>query len=132
MLEISTDPKDWENIKVPRIVGDRKRPVLLSGFALPHPKGIEDTRILILIEEIGRRRERSAEHAKDYYKLTAREQAVIYRLLEGMTNKEIAKELGIAEQTTKDHIENIMKKMKVSTRTGILAKIFCPDCDSDF
>lgn len=132
MLEISTDPKDWENIKVPHIVGDRKRPVLLNGFALPHPKGIEETRILILMEEIGRRKDHSAEHAKDYYKLTAREQAIGYRLMEGMTNKEIAKELGIAEQTTKDHIKSIMKKMKVSTRTGILVKIFWPDRDSGF
>ena len=129
ILRIWAAPKDWEEIKIAYITGDPKQPVLLTGFAIPHSRGIKDARILILMEKIVQRKAPTASAAKDHFKLTAREQAVVHALLKGLTNKEIARELGITEQTTKDHIKRIMKKIKVSTRTGILARVLTGDHD---
>lgn len=56
-------------------------------------------------------------------KLTPRESEVVYLLLEGKTNKEIAVRIDIGEYTVKDHIKRIMKKLAVTTRAGIVAKV---------
>ena len=45
-------------------------------------------------------------------------------LAQGHTNKGIANALEITEQTVKEHIKHIMKKMRTTTRTGILVRIF--------
>lgn len=55
--------------------------------------------------------------------LTKREQAVVRLLLEGKTNKEVASQMDIGEYTVKDHVKRIMKKLNVTTRAGIVAKI---------
>lgn len=54
---------------------------------------------------------------------TAREGAVANLIRQGFTNKEIASEMGIGVHTVKDHIKNIMGKLKTNTRSGIVAKI---------
>ena len=40
-----------------------------------------------------------------------------------MTNKEIANEMQVTEQTVKEHIKNIMKKTKTLTRTAVLLAV---------
>jgi len=54
--------------------------------------------------------------------LTSREQQVLKLLVEGRTNKEIAKELSIAEETAKKHVENIISKLAASDRTQAAVK----------
>lgn len=49
--------------------------------------------------------------------LTPRQQDVLACLAEGKSNKEIARELGLAEGTVKIHIAGILKALKVSNRT---------------
>ncbi len=56
-------------------------------------------------------------------KLTPRENEVVQLLLEGKTNKEVAVCINIGEYTVKDHIKRIMKKLEVTTRAGIVAKV---------
>jgi DNA-binding NarL/FixJ family response regulator len=48
---------------------------------------------------------------------------VLRQLLKGLTNKEIANNLGISEQTVKDHLKRLMHKMKVTTRTALLSQL---------
>ena len=55
--------------------------------------------------------------------LTAREGAVARLVGRGLTNKEIACELGIGVHTVKDHIKRIMDKLQTTTRAGVAAKI---------
>jgi DNA-binding NarL/FixJ family response regulator len=45
---------------------------------------------------------------------------VVQHLLKGWTNKEIANEMRVSEQTVKEHIKHIMKKTTTMTRTGIV------------
>jgi DNA-binding CsgD family transcriptional regulator len=122
-LQVRTEAKDWEHFRVKRIIGDPKRPVLLRGVGLPDRGGIQQSRILITMEEVGRRQEAVTEQAKELFHLTDREVSVVQNLLKGWTNKEIANELGVTEQTVKEHIKHIMEKTKTTTRTGILVQV---------
>jgi DNA-binding NarL/FixJ family response regulator len=53
---------------------------------------------------------------KDQFGLTRREQQFLALVSRGLTNKEIALELGLAEQTVKNHIHRMLRKMGVSDR----------------
>jgi len=48
--------------------------------------------------------------------LSRRERQVLYLIVEGKTNKEIALNLNIAEQTVKNHIDNLYQKIGVHKR----------------
>lgn len=52
-----------------------------------------------------------------YEELTAREIDVLNALALGLANKEIAEKLGISEYTAKDHLKNILAKLRVADRT---------------
>ncbi|AXO92989.1 DNA-binding response regulator [Bacillus anthracis] len=49
--------------------------------------------------------------------LTKREQEVLQEIAKGRSNKEIAVELHITEQTVKTHVSNILAKLEVDDRT---------------
>lgn len=123
LLEVRNDVKDWEQFQVRRLVKNGTESVLLTGIGLPDHRRPEDSRLLIILEKIGRRQEFTLEDAKVRFGLTERETVVIEHLLKGWTNKEIANAIGISEQTVKEHIKHIMDKTKTSTRTGILVAI---------
>ncbi len=40
---------------------------------------------------------------------------------DGLTNREIAEELSIAEQSAKNHVSNLLRKMNVPNRTAAAA-----------
>jgi DNA-binding CsgD family transcriptional regulator len=123
LLQVWTDAKDWEQIRIKRVIGNPDRPILLSGLGLPDRNESHEARILITMEEIGRRQGAILSQVKDLFRLTDREVTVVENLLKGWTNKEIANELGVTEQTVKEHIKHIMAKTKTTTRTGILVQV---------
>ncbi len=49
--------------------------------------------------------------------LTQRESEVLRQMALGLTNKEIAKALGISYETVKEHVQHILRKIGVSDRT---------------
>lgn len=49
--------------------------------------------------------------------LTAREMEVLENIARGRSNKEIARALGISDQTVKNHITSILRKLVVNDRT---------------
>ena len=53
--------------------------------------------------------------------LTARELEVLHLVAEGLTNREIAERLFIAQKTVSVHVSNILGKLEVSTRTQAAA-----------
>lgn len=53
--------------------------------------------------------------------LTPREQEVIELIGAGKSNKEIARQLGIATYTVKSHVRNVMEKLALHTRLQIAA-----------
>ncbi len=125
-LHVRTEAKDWEQFEVKALAGDPNRPILLRGFGLPDRGGIQQSRIVVTMEEVGRKQTATTEQAKERFQLTEREHAVVEHLTKGWTNKEIANALGITEQTVKEHIKHIMRKTNSTTRTGILAQVLKP------
>ena len=55
--------------------------------------------------------------------LSPRELEVAKLIAEGMTNREIARQLGIQIGTVKDHVHNILDTLKVRSRQGIVALV---------
>ena len=54
---------------------------------------------------------------KSFEELTPREVEVLQHLAQGMANKQIAEALHITEYTVKDHLKNILAKLRVADRT---------------
>jgi len=57
------------------------------------------------------------------FELTRRERQTVELLLQGMTTKEIAHSMNVSSNTVKTYLRQIMTKMRVSRRTGIIGKI---------
>jgi DNA-binding NarL/FixJ family response regulator len=56
--------------------------------------------------------------------LSKREQTILHALQSGQSNKQIAQELFLAEQTVKFHLTNIYRKLGVSSRTEAVRYAF--------
>jgi DNA-binding NarL/FixJ family response regulator len=55
--------------------------------------------------------------------LTKREKEIVSFLVHGLSNKRISSTLHISEKTVKTHLNNIFKKMKVTSRTQIISSL---------
>ena len=123
-LKFRTDPKDWEQIQLSCVVNTLHSSVLVCGTALIDQTHAA-TRILIVMNEFGIAawQDIAIVQAKEDFHLTARETTVVEHLLKGWTNKEIANEMRLSEQTIKEHFKHISEKMRTTTRIGIVMKM---------
>ena len=55
--------------------------------------------------------------------LTRREKEVAALVAQGLTNRQIAKELVVSERTVENHVANILKKVGVHSREQVAASI---------
>jgi two-component system nitrate/nitrite response regulator NarL len=69
-----------------------------------------------LLAEFARQRRATSEPRTPTATLTEREKEVLGLLAAGKTNKEIAGALGIAENTVKNHLKNILEKLHLENR----------------
>jgi len=67
------------------------------------------------------RNDAHAARARKEFQLTRREQQLVPLVSRGLTNKEIAAQLSVSEQTVKNHIHRILRKIGVEDRFGISA-----------
>jgi DNA-binding CsgD family transcriptional regulator len=102
---------------------DLTSPMLLRGFGIPGPADVDQARIIVMLDRISSREPVAMSQACTGFGLTPRGRAVVRCLAQGHTNKEIAQQLGITEQTVKEHIQRLMRKTKTMTRTGLLARV---------
>lgn len=56
-------------------------------------------------------------------RLTSRELDVVEQLRQGMTNKQIARALGISERTVKEHLGSVFRKFGVSDRLQLVLRL---------
>ncbi|ARO18073.1 DNA-binding response regulator [Bacillus tropicus] len=110
--------------------------IVLMDLSMPKMDGIEATKrikqydetikILILssfseqdyvIPALLGRSAVKKEKENPFSMLTKREQEVLREIAKGRSNKEIAAELHITEQTVKTHVSNILAKLEVDDRT---------------
>ncbi len=59
----------------------------------------------------------------DKMEISKREREIVYLLVEGKNNKEIASQLFISEKTVKNHLYNIYKKFSVTNRLMLINRI---------
>ncbi len=90
----------------PQELGDAIR-AANRGEALVHPAGAAR-----LMQEVAARNKPSPADS-----LTARELEVLRLVARGLPNKQIARELEIAEKTIKTHVSNILRKLDIRDRT---------------
>jgi DNA-binding NarL/FixJ family response regulator len=64
---------------------------------------------------------RRADHEDPTADLTPSERKVLDLIGEGMSNREIAERLGVAEKTVKNHITSLLSKMGLQRRTQVAA-----------
>jgi DNA-binding NarL/FixJ family response regulator len=55
--------------------------------------------------------------------LTPRQQEIASRVLRGVSNKRIAGELDLTEQTVKDHLSAVFRKLGIHHRTELAARV---------
>ena len=58
--------------------------------------------------------------------LTRREREVAKLVARGLTNRQIAEELVLSGRTVENHVRNILKKLKLSSRTEVAAWVEAP------
>ena len=56
-------------------------------------------------------------------RLTPREQEIVQSLLRGRANREIASEFGVTEQTIKNQLTTLFKKLGVSGRVELVRRV---------
>jgi DNA-binding NarL/FixJ family response regulator len=59
----------------------------------------------------------SSGHRDNLHGLSSREKVVLVRLTDGRSNKEIARDLDLAEATVKIHVKSLLRKIGVKNRT---------------
>jgi RNA polymerase sigma factor (sigma-70 family) len=68
-----------------------------------------------------REQKRNAEVNSIENTLTSRERELVLLVAEGLSNKEVARKVGVTEGTVKIHLHNIYKKLGVANRTTMAA-----------
>ncbi len=61
------------------------------------------------------------------YHLSPREEEVVFLLLRGYSNKEIARECNLSVETVKEYLKNIYNKFGIHQRTALLAHVLGTD-----
>jgi DNA-binding NarL/FixJ family response regulator len=95
---------------LPALVIRCLRKVSAGGHWFEH-ESVRGVLELVIRREAGRR--------KAAQELTARELELVCKVAEGLRNKDIAKQLKIAEATVKTHLRNIYKKLNCDTRVAL-------------
>lgn len=76
-----------------------------------------------LFDCVAQVKEPSETEAKPNFVLTRRERQLVPMIGEGLTNKEIAQQLNLSEQTIKNHVHRILHKIGVDSRMSIFTAI---------
>ncbi|HMJ90374.1 MAG TPA: response regulator transcription factor, partial [Candidatus Acidoferrum sp.] len=66
------------------------------------------------------RRGSNKNHTKERVLLTPRERQIVQLIAEGSSTKEVAQALKISVKTAENHRTNLMRKLKVTSVTGLV------------
>jgi|SRR5690625_5040112 len=113
LKEIDTESL-LDAIKVVYDGGSYLHPKVTHNLVQEYRKLVEDSKSKSGLEQI--------EYRKPLHLLTRRECQVLQLLSEGQSNRKIAETLVISEKTVKNHVSNLLQKMKVNDRTQAVVK----------
>jgi DNA-binding NarL/FixJ family response regulator len=89
-----------------------ERDALLLSLVRPHLVAIRDA---------------TFKPAKDTPELTSRQRQLLNLVATGLTNRQVARQLGVSEHTVRKHVENIFGRLQVSSRTAAVTRAFPAD-----
>jgi DNA-binding CsgD family transcriptional regulator len=100
-----------------------KRKYLVKAIALTgKPASLEEKQYLFTLERVSKESVNLPMIFRQY-KLSSREKEIVQLLLMGHSNKEIARDLRLSENTVKGYMKLLMGKLGVNNRAGILATL---------
>ncbi|MFT8321876.1 MAG: LuxR C-terminal-related transcriptional regulator [Bacillus sp. (in: firmicutes)] len=111
--------KDWEKYKKMAVDSDLKEE-FEHYFLLMNGKMKEKTQSSLTEEEED---EKKMKKVIEDLPLTVREKEVLFFVLEGLNNHEVANQLTISIHTVKNHLTNIFRKLDVTDRVQVMAKM---------
>jgi DNA-binding CsgD family transcriptional regulator len=123
MLTAPTDRPVREAQIRRHVEGHPDGPIVLRGLGLLDSGDLSQARLLVFMDRLNVPDDFGVAQGGRLFHLTHREQMVLRHLAQGLTNKEIARTLHIAEQTVKTHVKGLMQKMQATTRTGLLSRL---------
>lgn len=100
-----------------------KRSYICRAFVLNHNSGTPSRKMTGLLIERNTPKSPRVSELAGQFRLTQREQETVDFLTLGLTSKEIAARMRISPNTVKTFFRQVMTKMGVSTRSGIVGKI---------
>lgn len=106
---VSKDINEEQLEQTIRRVGRGEHPI--NDSLTDRPKVAEQ--VLMQFQELSKKSEAEAFISP----LTPREMEILKHIGKGMLNKQIATELGISEQTIKNHVTSILRKLNANART---------------
>jgi DNA-binding CsgD family transcriptional regulator len=112
-----------KGIQLTAFCGGGRRPDCAIRAFMVGEAGKGQRYIIVLLEKVVEKRSVDLEGAKARFNLSKRELEVLVPIHEGLTNKAISERLFISEQTVKDHIRNIMRKVGVNSRGALIAAL---------
>lgn len=74
------------------------------------------------VRQIAQDLSKSTENTADSFNITPRQKEVLECMAEGLSNKQIAYNLGLSEGTVKIHITQLMRTLEVTNRTAAVRK----------
>jgi DNA-binding CsgD family transcriptional regulator len=103
--------------------GSRSVLFAIRAFLVGATTDQQPNQIMVLVEKMVEKHAVDLEKAKNKFHLSKRELEVLHLICGGLTNKEIAEKLFIGEQTAKDHVRNIMRKVAVKSRASLISAL---------
>ncbi len=103
----------------------------VKGFRLYDQRGVAEqkrTYFMFTLERIHRDSVNLSQIFRES-KLSKREQDIVYQVLADKSNKEIAEALGLSLNTVKMYLKNLMRKINVTSRSGIVSFILLKPFD---
>jgi len=103
---------------------------LLVVHCLMHNQVPNDFRVMVSVDEnlleglrpLARKLIHSCPLIKASFQLTSRQQEVFRAVQQGLSNKEIGKNLNLSERTVKFHVSALLVKFDVTGRMGLMRK----------
>jgi DNA-binding CsgD family transcriptional regulator len=110
-------------LAVERRISCHPSTMLLRAFSLPPQHTVHGSQILILLERIDSPAAPIPRRESSNYLLTVRQLSIVNGITRGLTNKQLADELGISIHTVKEYLRQVMMKLNASSRTAIVSRM---------
>jgi DNA-binding CsgD family transcriptional regulator len=104
--------------------GESRRLRIVPAQVYAGGASADDPAVVFLVQGDGVSPAASPEALAKRFGLTAREGRVASLIARGMTNREIAEELGVSVETIRSHVARIFDKADVNSRSALVAKAY--------